>query len=102
VKWLQTAWQLARDILLTGTGLWLIISQAGARDPQQLLIYAGLALLFPAVGEHVKNVWSGPSAPHGGGPTSSSPSARSASSSRSAPSPPPSPEGEADGGHGEG
>jgi hypothetical protein len=81
---------LARDILLTITGLWLIVSQAVARDPSSTLIVAGLALLAPAVSEHAHNVLSGPSAPHGG-PTSSSESAPSRSSSGSAPSPPPSP-----------
>lgn len=86
MKWLLTAWQLARDILLTITGLWLIVSQALARDPSSTLIVAGLALLAPAVGEHAKNVLSGPSAPHGG-PESSSPSASSPPSSRPSSSP---------------
>lgn len=100
MKWLQTAWQLARDILLTGTGLWLIVSQSVARDPSQTLIVAGLALLVPAIGEHAHNVLSGPSAPRGG-PGSSSGPAPSASSSPSAPSPPPS-AGEGTDGDGEG
>jgi hypothetical protein len=91
VKWWLTAWQLARDILLTGTGLALIISQMFAREPSSTLIVAGLALLAPAATEHAKSVLSGPSAPHGG-PTSSSASAPTPPSSASAPSPPPSPE----------
>jgi hypothetical protein len=70
VKW-QTAWQLIRDVLLTGTGLWLIISQIGARDPSSTLIVAGLALTVPAAATHAAGVLSGPSAPSG--PTSSSP-----------------------------
>jgi hypothetical protein len=71
VKW-QTAWQLIRDVLLTGTGLWLIISQIGTRNPSSTLIVAGLALTVPAAATHAAGVLSGPSAPQG--PTSSSPS----------------------------
>jgi hypothetical protein len=72
VKWLSTAWQLARDILLTGTGLWLIISQVGARDPSSALIVAGLALTVPAAATHAAAVLSGPSSPtqHGQPPSS--------------------------------
>jgi hypothetical protein len=61
-----------RDVLLTGTGLWLIISQIGARDPSSTLIVAGLALTVPAAATHAAGVLSGPSVPSG--PTSSSPS----------------------------
>lgn len=74
MKWLQTAWQLARDILLTGTGLWLIISQDAAREPSGTLIVAGLALCTPAAATHAYNVISGPSGPSHG-QASSSPSA---------------------------
>jgi hypothetical protein len=73
VKWWLTAWSLARDILLTGTGLWLIISQIGARDPSSTLIVAGLALVVPAAASHAGTVLSGPSAPHGGQHSSSPP-----------------------------
>ena len=92
MTWLQTAWQLVRDILLTGTGLWLIISQDMARDPSSTLVVAGLALIVPAAAEHAHTVLSGPSspAPHGPPPSSGSPS--------SAPSSPPPPSG---GGSGE-
>jgi len=83
VKWWLTAWQLARDILLTGTGLWLIISQDMARDPSSTLVVAGLALIVPAAAEHARTVLSGPSspAPHGRPPSSSSSSAPSHSGS---------------------
>jgi hypothetical protein len=76
-------WQLARDVLLTGTGLALIISQIGARAPSSTLIMAGLALTVPATATHVANVLSGPSAPRDQPP---SPPPASPSSS---PSPPP-------------
>ena len=72
MKWWLTAWQLIRDIALTGTGLALIISQVGARDPSSTLIVAGLALTVPAAATHAAGVLSGPSAPSG--PGSSSPS----------------------------
>jgi len=73
VKWVQTAWQLARDILLTGTGLALIISQIGARDPSSTLIVAGLALTVPAAATHAASVLSGsPGTPHGQPPSSES------------------------------
>jgi hypothetical protein len=73
MKWWQTAWQLIRDIALTGTGLALIISQVGARDPSSTLIVAGLALTVPAAATHAAGVLSGPSVtPPGESPSSSS------------------------------
>jgi hypothetical protein len=63
-------WQLARDVLLTGTGLALIISQIGARAPSGTLIMAGLALTAPAAATHAASVLSGPS-PHNQPPLSS-------------------------------
>jgi hypothetical protein len=86
VKWWLTAWQLIRDVFLTGTGLWLIISQAGARDPSSVLIVAGLALTVPAASAHAAAVLSGPSAPHG--PSSSSPSSPPGGEPGSSASPP--------------
>lgn len=74
MKWLTTAWPLARDILLTGAGLYLIISQVGAADPSSTLIVAGLALTVPAAATHAVSVLSGPSPPaRHGGPSSSEP-----------------------------
>jgi hypothetical protein len=84
VKWLQTAWQLLRDVLLTGTGLALIISQVGAREPSSALIVAGLALVVPAATTHAYSVISGPSEA-GRGPSPSSPSPPPPSSSPSSP-----------------
>jgi hypothetical protein len=70
-------WQLARDVLLTGTGLALIISQIGARSPSSTLIMAGLALTAPAAATHAASVLAGPS-PHNQ-PPSSAPSSSPAS-----------------------
>lgn len=86
MKWVQTAWQLARDILLTCTGLALIISQVGARDPSSTLIVAGLALTVPAAATHAAAVLGGspdtrhtpPSSSESSSPPSSSPSLPSA------------------------
>jgi hypothetical protein len=83
VKWL-TLWQLVRDILLTGTGIALIVSQIGARDPSSELIVAGLALTVPAAATHAAGVLSGSPGTQHGQPPSSSPSPPPSSS----PSPP--------------
>lgn len=76
------AWQLVRDIAMTITGLWMIISQVGAHDPSSVLIVAGLALVVPATAAHATSVLSGPQVPEArGGPPRSSPSAPSPGSS---------------------
>jgi hypothetical protein len=85
VKWWLTAWQLARDILLTCTGLALIISQVGARDPSSTLIVAGLALTVPAAATHAASVLSGPPSPTQHGQPSSSEHSPPPSSSPSLP-----------------
>jgi hypothetical protein len=64
-----------RDIVLTGTGLYLIISQVGAKDPSSTLIVAGLALTVPAAATHAASVLSGPSSPTQHGRPESSESA---------------------------
>lgn len=92
MKWLQTAWQLIRDIAMTGTGLWLVISQDASAHPQGDILVAALALLVPAAATHAASIISGPSAPPHGQPSSSPPAPQPSSS----PSSPPA------GGHGEG
>lgn len=87
MKWWLTAWQLARDIALTGTGLALIITQIGAHDPSSTLIVAGLALTVPAAATHAASVLSGPSAPAHGQQPSSPSSSPPSSSPPSQPSP---------------
>ena len=80
MKWLQTAWQLVRDIALTGTGLWLIISQDMSAHPSGDVLVVALALLVPAAATHAASIISGPSAPPHGPGESSPPAVPSSSS----------------------
>ena len=70
----MSRWLLLKDILLTGTGLFLVLSQVLAPTPSDVLLATGLALTIPAVAGHAKNLLSGT-----GGPSSppSSPSGQS-------------------------
>lgn len=70
MKWV-TAWQLIKDILLTGTGLLLIVLQVVARQPSDILLVTGLALTAPSVASHAVALLSGPSADAHGEPESS-------------------------------
>jgi hypothetical protein len=64
-------WQFVRDVLLTGTGLALIISQIETRAPSSALIMVGLALTVPAAATHVAAVLSsGSPTPYGQPPSS--------------------------------
>lgn len=47
-------WLLAKDVLLTGTGLSVIVSQVFSLHPSGLLLGSGLALTVPTIAEHVK------------------------------------------------
>ena len=73
MKWWQTAWQLLKDLLLTGTGLALIISQVFSHQPSDVLLVTGLALTIPSVATHAGTLLSPPST-GAHGPPSSSPS----------------------------
>lgn len=53
MKW-GVLWQAIRDVVLTCTGIFCIISQILARDPSGLLLGTGLALTVPSVAEHIK------------------------------------------------
>jgi hypothetical protein len=75
-RW-QTYWALCKDVILTGTGVAVILSQVVSVHPSDLLLGAGLALTVPSVAGHAGALLSG----RGTGP-SSPPSA--------APGPPPS------------
>jgi hypothetical protein len=66
VKW-ATAWQLAKDILLTGTGLVIIILQIFARTPSDVLLVVGLALTVPSAASHAASILSGPGVPPSSG-----------------------------------
>ena len=62
MRW-QTAWQLAKDILLTGTGLVVIILQIWSPKPSDVLLVVGLALTVPSAASHAASILSGPGVP---------------------------------------
>ena len=64
-------WSLVKDIVLTGTGVALIISQMFASVPSDALLVTGLALTTPSIAGHVKAILSGPGSSTGEGSTSS-------------------------------
>lgn len=45
-------WTLLKDILLTGTGMAVILSQVFSARPSDVLLAAGLALTVPSVAGH--------------------------------------------------
>lgn len=47
-------WFLLRDVLVTGTGLGVIISQVFSQHPSGVLLGTGLALTVPSVAAHLK------------------------------------------------
>lgn len=62
-------WLLLKDILLTGTGMALILSQIFSRSPADVLLVTGLALTVPSVAAHAGALLGG----HTGGHSSPSP-----------------------------
>lgn len=82
MKWWTILWQALRDVVLTSTGIWCIVSQVLSRNPDGLILGTGLALTVPSVAEHVRALL--PS----GGPASSSSSREAPTSSPSSPSHP--------------
>lgn len=62
MKW-TTAWQLAKDVLLTGTGLVIIILQIWSKAPSDVLLVVGLALTVPSAASHAASILSGPGVP---------------------------------------
>lgn len=70
-------WSLLKDILLTGTGITVIVSQVVSQHPSGVLLGTGLALTVPTIADHVKALL-----PSGGDGSSSE--------SRSPPTPQPS------------
>jgi hypothetical protein len=73
-------WSAAKDVLLTGTGMILIISQVFSSSPSDILLATGLALTVPSVASHAKALLtsgqggrsSPPSPPPGSSPSGSS------------------------------
>jgi hypothetical protein len=49
-------WLLLKDILLTGTGMTLVLSQVFSASPSDTLLVTGLALTVPSVAAHAKNL----------------------------------------------
>jgi len=78
-RW-DAIWTAIKDIMLTGTGMVLIISQVWSRTPSDILLVTGLALTVPSVAGHAKVLLSGspasPSSPSSQ-PSGSSPSGSS-------------------------
>ena len=81
-RWLQLrdGWrELGKDLVLTGTGVAVILVQAFSSRPNGLLLGAGLALTVPSTWDHIKALLpssGGDAATPGDGPASqSSPSA---------------------------
>lgn len=84
MKW-QTAWQLIKDIALTGTGLVIIVLQIWSPHPSDVLLVVGLALTVPSAAGHAASILSGPGVPSA---SESSPPPGEQASPPSASSPP--------------
>ena len=82
-------WAAAKDVLLTGTGMALILSQVFSRAPSDILLATGLALTVPSVAGHTRALLATSSRPSVPRPSRSSSSSGSSSSGSSS--------GEADG-----
>src|SRR5262249_38245218 len=82
-RW-ELIWAAVKDIMLTGTGMVLILSQVWSPTPSDILLATGLALTVPSVASHAKVLLtsssSGPAPPSS---PSSSPSGSSPSGSSS-------------------
>ena len=59
----MSRWFLLKDILLTGTGLYLVLSQVLAPAPSDVLLATGLALTIPSVAGYARNLLSGTGGP---------------------------------------
>lgn len=66
MKW-ATAWQLIKDIALTGTGLAVIVLQIWSPHPSDVLLVVGLALTVPSAASHAASILSGPGVPPSSG-----------------------------------
>jgi hypothetical protein len=78
-------WLLLKDVILTGTGVLIVLSQtleaALGQSPSALIIGAGLALTVPSIADHVKALLPGDT----GSTTSSSSRPSGSSQSHSGP-----------------
>ena len=73
-------WQLLKDILLTGCGLAVILSQIFSLHPSDVLLVTGLALTVPSVAGHAGALLAGRTGGHSSPPGPPSPSSSSSSS----------------------
>jgi len=71
LRW-NLSWVLAKDVALTGTGVFLILSQVFSATPSDVLLVTGLALTIPSVAGHARAILGGSPAPPTGGPSSPS------------------------------
>lgn len=60
MKWLSIAWQLVRDVGMTGFGVWIIWTQVERPDPNGTLLAVALVCIAPAARSAVTTVLSGP------------------------------------------
>jgi hypothetical protein len=67
VRW-STSWAAVKDVLLTGTGMVLILSQVFSKMPSDVILVTGLALTVPSVAGHAASLLQGPSAPRSSPP----------------------------------
>jgi hypothetical protein len=74
-------WQVLRDVLLTGTAIFIFIRQALSPAPSDVLLAAALALTAPSVADHARALLSG----RGGGESSPSPAPQPAQQQRGLP-----------------
>jgi hypothetical protein len=54
------AWELIRDVVLTGTGIFLAIQQAYSMHPDDAILALAMGFTAPAAFEHVKALLSSP------------------------------------------
>lgn len=85
MKWVDTAWKLLRDVLMTGAGITLIYLQEFSLHPNGGLIGAGLVLVAPAGVQHAVAVYLSAQSTPGHGPSQSLPSSSPPSSSPPSP-----------------
>lgn len=66
-------WIFLKDVLLTGTGMVVILSQVLSSRPSDILLVTGLALTVPSVAGHATALLTkAPGTGHTGGPSSPS------------------------------
>jgi hypothetical protein len=99
VQWTSATWAVIKDIVLTGTGVWILVTQALSPHPSDPLLVVAMGLCAPAIYDHAKSLVSGqPAQPahtqsggthqDGGSPSSPAPSSSSSPQQSSSPQEP--------------